>query len=137
MAGQSRPARVLLIGESVDEREMYGEALRLEGFCTLQAADASTASRMIAELHPSAVVVSDGRLDYGFGVSTVRQLAAHTAGAGVRVLMLTSHARLADLQAARSAGCHEVIVKPCLPETLIRHLGELMNSAADATGPTS
>ena len=137
MTVQSSAARVLLIGESVDEREMYGEALRLEGFCTLQAASVSAAGRMVDELRPSAVVLSEGRLDDGVGVSAIRTLARHTAAAGLPVVVLTSHACPADVEAARIAGCEQVIVKPCSPDVLIRRLGELMNSTGAATGQTS
>jgi len=55
------PLRVLLVDDSIDERERYAEYLRTRGFCTLQAATAHDGFRMAADLAP-AVVVTDIKL---------------------------------------------------------------------------
>ena len=54
---KSLSRRILLVDDSADEREMYAEALRLKGFCTLQASNATDAFRMAVELQPQLIVV--------------------------------------------------------------------------------
>jgi len=47
---ERRQRRVLLVNSASDEREMYAETLRLDGFCTLQAGTAADAYRLATEL---------------------------------------------------------------------------------------
>ena len=136
MTSRLNGASVLLIGEPGDEREMYAEALRMAGFCTLQAGNSLVAARLAGELFPSAIVITDGRLDAGVGVSLLKELMKEWVPAShPPVLLVTSHARFRDVQAVMSAGCDRVIVKPCPPEALIQALDEA-TAVTDSASPS-
>lgn len=128
MTSHTQNGRVLIVGEANDEREMYSEALRLEGFCTLQAATEAAAIRLVDELHPSVVVISNGRLDTSQALDLVRHVKLENLRTAPPVVVLTTHARQADLDTARRAGCDRVVLKPCTPDLLGRILDDLLGS---------
>lgn len=121
--------RVLLVGDSPDEREMYGHALRLGGYCTLQAPTGTTALRMAEELRPSAVVISEGRLhDEPSTVRLRAVLAALPAAPPVLILVNYLPSR-AKVSVAPGDGAR-VLLKPCVPEDLVRTVKELLRGHA-------
>lgn len=127
--GVSLP-RVLLVSESVDEREMYAAAFRLYGFCTLQASTAADAFRLASELSPS-VVITDIRLpgaDDGLALTT--RLKGDGAMHGIPVVILSSDGITAEPGAVTRSGCDLLILKPCLPDALSQLAGELIARAA-------
>jgi len=121
------PRRVLLISDSPDEREMYADALRRCGFCTLQASNASDAFKLASELPPSAIVTDvhlDGQED---GLRLTRRLKQDARTKDVPVVILTGYVFAGDREEAARAGCDMFVAKPCLPDaltTVVSHLIE-------------
>ena len=110
--------RLLLVDDSLDEREMYAEYFRGKGYCTLQAANARDGYRMAADLAP-AVVIVDVKLagdEDGLGLTARLKRDGETRGAAV--IVLTAGTFDSDRQAALLAGCDRFITKPCTPDTL-------------------
>jgi two-component system, cell cycle response regulator DivK len=119
-ATPSRSLRVLLVDDATDEREMYAEFLRLQGFCTLQAENAVDGFRLAAEVVPDIVVTDIRLLGHSDGLELTRQLKAATETARVPVVVLSGSVYPHDRQAAAEAGCDLFLAKPCLPDELVR-----------------
>lgn len=118
--------RVLLVDPSRDEREMYAESLRLEGFTTLQATSASDAFRLATELAPQVVVTGlklEGQAD---GLALARQLKGTAATRNVPVVVLCGYGSPRYREAAAEAGCDLFLEKPCLPGDLVTSIHRLV-----------
>jgi CheY-like chemotaxis protein len=122
--------RVLLVDDSIDEREMYAEYLRDRGYCTLQAATAYDGFRMAADLAP-AVVVTDIKLPGGEdGLALTARLKHDAATRAAAVIVLSAAVFPKDRTAASKAGCDRFLTKPCLPADLEAAMVELVGHRA-------
>jgi CheY-like chemotaxis protein len=118
--------RVLLISDSADEREMYAESLRRNGFCTLQACTGDDGFRLASELAPAAIV-TDVRLGDGEdGLDLTRRFKEDARTRRVPVVILTGHVFTHDREAAARAGCDLFVPKPCLPDALSKVVAGLI-----------
>ena len=125
------PLRILLVDDSRDEREMYAECFRQEGFCTLQAKSATDAFRLASEMAPDVVVTAvrlEGQAD---GLALARQLKATSGTRHVPVVILSGYASPRYQHAATEAGCALFLVKPCLPTELVDRLTPFLPSRAE------
>jgi CheY-like chemotaxis protein len=125
MASASTP-RVLLVSDSQDEREMYAESLRRNGFCTLQADTAADGYRLAAELLPSAVVTDIRLAGYEDGLTLTRRIKTDDTIARVPVVVLTGDVFIRHRAAAQQAGCDVFLSKPCLPDALSKVVAGLL-----------
>ena len=126
IAAQGPLMRVLLVSESRDEREMYAECLRQEGYCTLEADCASDAYRLASEATPDIVVTGvrlTGQID---GLALTRQLKADEHTRGVPVVVLSGFVSQRYRDAAAQAGCDLFLLKPCLPVELLDVIARLV-----------
>jgi DNA-binding NtrC family response regulator len=123
----TQSARILLVSDSPDEREMYGHALRLGGYCTLQAPPGSTALRMAEELQPSAVVISEGRSVDEPGAIRLRSV-LHASPAAPAVVILANYLGSGGAGRKTDGDGARVLLKPCVPEDLVRTVDELLAS---------
>ena len=120
------PVRVLLVADSRDEREMYAESLRQEGFCTLQASSATDAYRLASELTPQVVVTGLKLAGQADGLALARQLKATETTRALPVVVLSGYASQRYRDAASEAGCDLFLVKPCLPAELVETIARLV-----------
>ena len=122
----AQPRRVLLISDSSDEREMYAEWLRHDGFSTLQASTAADAYRIASELTPAAIV-TDVRLEGDEdGLHLTERLKRDEHTRNVPVVILTGRVFVRDREAAARAGCDMFVPKPCLPDALSQLVSSLI-----------
>jgi len=122
------PRRILLISDSADEREMYAESLRRDGFCTLQASTAADAYRLASELAPAAIV-TDVRLEGNEdGLHLTDRIKHDEHMKDVPVVILTGYVFVHDREAAARAGCDVYVPKPCLPDALSKVVSRLIES---------
>ena len=120
------PRRILLISDSSDEREMYAESLRQEGFSTLQASTAADAYRLASELAPAAIV-TDVRLEGDEdGLHLTERIKHDERIKDVPVVILTGQVFPRDREAAARAGCDMFLPKPCLPDALSAAVSRLI-----------
>ena len=117
----TQSTRVLLVSDSSDELEMYGHALRLGGYCTLQAGSGSTALRMAEELQPSAVVISEGRRPDAPDAIRLRSAAP-------AVVILANYMGTEPAGRETDGNSAQVLMKPCVPEDLVRTVDQLLAS---------
>jgi DNA-binding response OmpR family regulator len=113
---RSTPLSLLLIHTETDDREMYSDYLRSEGFDVHEAGTTDSALQLL----PQATAVITGLLLPGSVdpvdlITRVRQEWSSTP-----VIVLTACADQNRLDRARVAGADVVLLKPCLPDTLLR-----------------
>src|SRR6187399_2234237 len=95
---------VLVVDDFEDNRSMYVEYLRFQGFRVAEAVNGEEAVARTRELLPS-VVVMDLSLPVMDGWEATRRIKADDTTAHVRVIALTGHAEAAHAKKALDAGC--------------------------------
>jgi CheY-like chemotaxis protein len=107
---------LLLVHTESDDREMYADYLRSEGFDVQEVATTDGALQLL----PQATVVITGLLLPG-SIDPV-DLIAHVRQewSSTPVIVLTACADKNRLDKARVAGAEAVLLKPCLPDALLR-----------------
>jgi CheY-like chemotaxis protein len=125
--------RVLLVDDSVDEREMYAEYLRTRGYRTLQAVTANDGYQIAAELSPAVVVTAVKLRGTEDGLGLTARLKADASTRDASVIVLTGFVFDTDREAAARAGCDRFLMKPCLPSALASAIDELIDRRARGT----
>jgi CheY-like chemotaxis protein len=126
VAAPSESAPLILVIDDVeDNREVYEQFLRHEGWRVISAADGEEGLVKAAALKPSIIILDLGlpRLD---GWEVANRLKSAPATSGIPIVALTGHVTKEARQRALTAGVDEFCTKPCLPMDLIatirRHL---------------
>ena len=110
----SAPLSLLLVHTDSDDRAMYAEYLRREGFEVQEAGTTDGALPMVP--HKTAVVTGllvPGSIDAVEFIGRVRREWS------TAVVVVTADSSPEHLEQARAAGAGAVLLKPCLPETLL------------------
>jgi len=121
---QAQPL-VLVVDDFEDNRSMYAEYLTFSGFRVEEAANGQEAVTKTTELLPD-VVVMDLSLPVMDGWEATRRLKGDARTRAIPVIALTGHALAGHSKGAKEAGCDEFLAKPCLPETLVQKVRELL-----------
>ena len=128
----TRPVPIILVAEDDrDTRELYRACFDTSGYRTSEAGTGSQAIVAAVEIVPD-VLLTDYILPDVDGVTVARRLKADARTAGIRVLMVTGYGSPSLGQAAAAAGIDRVLLKPCLPHTIMREMARpvVMLSAA-------
>ena len=128
--------KVLVVDDFEDNRAMYAEFLRYSGFDVTEASDGAEAIEKATALRPD-VVIMDLSLPIVDGWEATRRLKAEPKTRDIPIVALTGHALEGHSQGAREAGCNRFLAKPCLPETLLETLRELLPGVAPPGRPLS
>jgi two-component system cell cycle response regulator DivK len=138
-SGRPRPRRedmktrkVLIVDDFEDNRTMYAEFLRYSGFEVVEAANGLEAIEK-ARAHLPHLVVMDLSLPVLDGWEATRRLKGDPATSHIPIIALTGHALEGHSQGARAAGCDGFLAKPCLPETLLETVEELLSRGPRTT----
>jgi CheY-like chemotaxis protein len=112
------PARILIVEDFPDSRDMYVEFLSAKGFDVSAAEDGVEALHSIERTSPDVVVLDIAlpRLD---GLSVLRRLRADQRYASLPVLTLSASLGADYQRLAMAAGASEALEKPCLPDELL------------------
>jgi CheY-like chemotaxis protein len=116
---------VLVVDDFDDNRIMYAEYLEYSGFRVAEAANGVDAIEKAGTLAPD-LIVMDLALPIVDGWEATRRLKENEATKSIPVVALTGHALEGHSKRARAAGCDDFLVKPCLPETLVGKVRELL-----------
>jgi two-component system cell cycle response regulator DivK len=119
-----RVARILIVDDSDDNRAMYAEYLSSSGYDIEQASDGREAVEAALRTLPD-LIVMDLSLPVMDGWEATRRLKADERARHIPVIVLTGHALSPD---AEEAGVDAFLAKPCLPETLVEKIEELMRT---------
>ncbi|MGE5246168.1 MAG: response regulator [Betaproteobacteria bacterium] len=125
-APQPRSLRLALLADrDADTRMMYAEYLTRARCEVDHATDGREALAKAISRRPDAVV-TDTRLPGIDGIDLCRLLRGDPATASIALVIVTGDAYAADVQRAEGAGADRVLIKPCLPETLLAELRRLV-----------
>ena len=116
---------VLLVDDYQDARQMYAAYLEYSGFAVLQAANGIEALQQAVESSPD-IILMDLSLPVMDGWEATRQLKADPRTAGIPVVALTGHTLKGASDVARQVGCDSFLIKPCLPEDLVKEIRRVL-----------
>jgi len=123
--------RILLVDAAIDERQMYAVALRARGYDVHESGDGEEALAA-TRIHTPDVIVADVVLPKIDGLQFLAAVRADDLTRDIPVIMLTGYDQpLAVITEAKVAGATTVRIKPCLPETLIRDVGSVLQKCAE------
>jgi two-component system cell cycle response regulator DivK len=117
---------ILIIDDTEDNREVYIQFFRHQGWRVVSAEDGIEGLRMAAEHVPSVIVLDLGlpKMD---GWQVAEHLKRNESTRHIPIIACTGHAGEDLKKRALAAGVVEYVVKPCLPADLVarvkRHLG--------------
>jgi CheY-like chemotaxis protein len=115
-----RPPCVLIVDDVADQREMYAEYLEAKGFHVETASDGAAAIATALRVVPDLIVMdlSMPRLDGWEATRRLKRELSHD----VPIVACTGFVLGAAAERALDAGCDAFIMKPCLPEDLLREI---------------
>src|SRR4029453_19358409 len=117
-----RTPSILLVSNSVDEREAYTRALRASGYQVVNAATAVLAYQ-IAITRPTDIVVTDGHCAGPMnGLELTRRLRIHTRTTTVPIIVITSETRRQDGELSIKAGADMFLERPVSGDVLREHV---------------
>jgi CheY-like chemotaxis protein len=119
-------AKILLIDDDPDVRQVIGAALKREGYAVETASRKEEALEKIAQEKPSLILL-DVLLSGADGRELCRQLKADENTRPIPVIMLSGHP-VAAVQYA-SYGAEDFIAKPFSTDTLLKKLAERMSKS--------
>ena len=108
---------ILIVDDDADIRTIVNHLFTTLGYRVKEAADGLTAFVRARQLAPALIVLDLG-LPGRDGWTVARELRADPALEHIPILALTAYSLRAALQAARDAGCQEVLCKPFELHTL-------------------
>jgi DNA-binding response OmpR family regulator len=115
---------IVLAHAGTDDRRMYAEYLRAHGFRVKEAATTDVA---LSELADCQLLITGLLVPGSFdGVELIRRARAHCASLPMVVVTACGVERIRN--DARTAGCNELLLKPCFPEHLVETVWRLLDT---------
>jgi CheY-like chemotaxis protein len=128
IAGRRQPF-VLVVDDDLDTRELYRACFDTNGYRTAEAGTGSQAMAAAVEIVPD-VLLTDYVLPDVDGLVVAQRLKADARTAGICIIMVTGYAT-PDLEIrAQAAGIERVLLKPCLPQTVMREVARALGRPA-------
>lgn len=119
---------MLVVDDYPDAREMYREYLLSVGFDVVEAVNGLEAVSRAVETTPD-VILMDMALPVMDGLEATRQLKADTRTAAIPVVALSGY----ELpRADGTAPYASLLMKPCLPEDVVRAIRRVLAAAGTA-----
>jgi len=112
---------VLIADDDRDTRELYRACFDTSGYRTAEAGTGSQAIVSAVEIVPD-VLLTDYVLPDVDGITLAHRLKEDPRTAGVRILMVTGYANPDVERRAAAAGIERVLLKPCLPQAVMREV---------------
>jgi CheY-like chemotaxis protein len=125
---------VLIVDDYPDTCEMYAAYLDLAGFRPLKANDGYEALRVAAEQVPD-VILMDLGLPGIDGYEVTRRLKNDPRTRHIPVVALTAHAVSRQFEEIIAHGFDDLILKPCLPDTLANEVERIVRRSRTQETP--
>lgn len=129
-AWRQHPPLTMLVDRDNDTRQMYAEFLKLAPCEILEAYDGREALAKAISQRPD-MVFTETRLTGIDGFELCALLRSDPATHDTPIVFVTGDAFDADVRRAQMVGADAVLVKPCLPETLLLEMRRLLELSAD------
>lgn len=115
---------ILLVEPPEDDRPMYAEFLRANGFSVTEV---DSTDDGLSAAHDADVIVTGVRMPGSFdGIELVRRLRDDERTKSKPLIVLTACTFEPDQSRAFAAGCDVFLPKPCLPELLLKEARRLI-----------
>ena len=128
-AWNPRPPLALIVDRDGDTRKMYAEYLALSKCLTDEAEDGREALAKAIARQPD-VIVTETRLPGINGFDLCHLLRRDAATRAIPIVVVTADAFEGHVNRAKHAGADAVLVKPCLPETLLAEIHKMLDQSA-------
>lgn len=115
----------LIVDDSVSMRRMVAFTLSQAGFSVLEAGDGAEALDRLAG-QPVQLVITDLNMPVMDGITLVKQVRARPAYRFTPILVLTTESGDSKKQEGRAAGATGWIVKPFVPEQLVKVVAKVV-----------
>ena len=121
------PARLLIIDDFEDARDLYAEYFRQRGFEVNSAADGESALHLAL---PSAydLIILDLALPRMDGIAVLRELRSHPHTAATPIIILSASVGEEPRRETLRAGANLFLEKPCLPDELEKAVRGLLQN---------
>lgn len=129
-AWSQHPPLTLLVDRDADTRKMYAEFLKLAPCEIDEAEDGREALAKAISRHPD-LVVTETRLPGMNGFELCAVLRSDASTSDIPIVFVTGDAYATDVRRAQQAGADSVLIKPCMPETLLNEMRRLLDTSAD------
>jgi CheY-like chemotaxis protein len=116
-----------LLVDHQETREMYACWLQYSGFRVAEASTAEEALQLVFLLHPDVIATGVGLSGGDDGCALCEQLKRDERTRAIPVIAVTAWALGEQFERALMSGCDSVLVKPCLPEDLLKEIRRLLN----------
>jgi len=128
-AWTQRPPLALIVDRDRDTRNMYAEYLALSKCAVDEAEDGREALAKAIARQPD-VIITETRLPGISGFDLCHLLRQDAATRTIPIVVVTADAFDGDVTRAKHAGADAVLVKPCLPETLLAEIHRVLEQSA-------
>jgi CheY-like chemotaxis protein len=135
-AWTARPPVALLVDRDADTRKMYAEYLATARCVVDEAEDGREALAKAIARQPS-VIVTETRLPGISGFDLCALLRSDPQTLHIPIIVVTADAYTTDQHRAQLAGADAVLVKPCLPATLLEEIQRLIDRPEHERAATS
>lgn len=125
MTVDRRQPFVLVADDDRDTRELYRACFDTNGYRTAEAGTGSQAIVSAVEIVPD-VLLTDYVLPDVDGLTIARRLKADARTAGIRIVMVTGYSTPDLERHAAGAGIDRVLLKPCLPQAVMREVSRTL-----------
>ena len=119
-------AKVLLVEDNSDNREIYRTVLEYAKHVVVEAVNGAEALPLALSEGPD-LIVMDMTMPIMDGLEATRRLRADTSTNHIPILILTAHALASDMLDAMDAGATAFLSKPCYPQKLLEEVERLLS----------
>lgn len=134
MTEARREPFVLVADDDRDTRELYRACFDTNGYHTAEAGTGSQAIVSAVEIVPD-VLLTDYVLPDVDGVTIARRLKGDSRTSRIRILMVTGYGNPDVERRAIAAGIDRVLLKPCLPQAVMREVARALTRTAAKRSP--
>lgn len=128
-------AKVLVVEDEKDILQLVRYHLEKEGFQCRQAAEGTTALRLVREQRPDLLIL-DLMLPGLDGLEVCRQLRRDPATGRLPIIMLTAKAEEVDRVVGLEVGADDYVVKPFSPRELVARVKAVLRRTQELTPPS-
>jgi two-component system CheB/CheR fusion protein len=118
-------ARVVVVEDNADSREVLCALIERAGFECRTAASGIAGLELIDEFAPDVVILDLGLPELD-GFEVARRVRANPRHVGIQLIALTGYGQAADRAAAIQAGFDQHVVKPVVAERLLELLADVL-----------
>src|SRR5204862_7877648 len=129
MMSDPRQPVVLVVDDDLDTRELYRACFDTNGYRTAEAVTGSQAIATAVEIVPD-VLLTDYVLPDLDGLAIAKRLKADLRTAGICIIMVTGYATPDLERRAVEVGIERVLLKPCLPQIVMREVARALGRPA-------